>query len=84
MSQLENEEEESYAGEADMEYEQDIHSESLELVKALNIDQWVAVWYDGNWYPGSVQQVRTLLYYCPLIYMLQGKLTYEYFVSTEL
>ena len=44
------------------EYATDIQAESSKLVKTLDVDQWVAVYYhdDGKWYPGTVQQVRML------------------------
>ena len=53
---------ESHADEGEEEYATDIQAESLTVVKSLNVDQWVAVYYhdDGKWYPGTVQQVRML------------------------
>lgn len=38
-------------------YKEDIHAESSNLIKALDVDEWVAVLYDENWYPGIVQNV---------------------------
>ena len=40
------------------EYSQDIAAESRELLKAMNVDQWVAVMYGKEWFPGIVQNVK--------------------------
>ena len=50
-------EEDSSEDESDAQYNHDISSESSELIKALNVDEWVAVLYEDNWYPGIVQDV---------------------------
>ena len=36
---------ESHADEGEEEYATDIQAESLKVVKSLNVDQWVAVYY---------------------------------------
>ena len=41
----------------DGQYHDDIARESSELIKAMNVDEWVAVFYEANWYPGIVQNV---------------------------
>ena len=48
----------------DGQYHDDIARESSELIKAMNVDEWVAVFYEANWYPGIVQNVisSTFLY----------------------
>ena len=38
-------------------YNHDIASESRELMKAMNVDEWVAVVYGNDWFPGIVQNV---------------------------
>ena len=50
-------EEDSSEDESDAQYNHDVSSESSELIKALNVDEWVAVLYEDNWYPGIVQDV---------------------------
>ena len=46
----------------DGQYYHDIASESSDLIKALNVDEWVAVFYEDNWYPGIVQNVISLIF----------------------
>ena len=37
--------------EENSQYTSDLQAESFELVRELNVDQWVAVWYNDKWYP---------------------------------
>ena len=43
-------------------YNSDLQAESARLVKVLNVNQWVAVRYDEQWYPGTVEHVRALAF----------------------
>ena len=56
-------EEEDYCGDDDDdddEYLDDLREESHHIVESLDVDQWVAIFYEDpepNWYPGCVQKV---------------------------
>ena len=39
-------------------YSEDLRETCSEIVNILDVDQWVAVNYEGNWYPGCVQKVN--------------------------
>ena len=41
----------------DDDYLADLRAESSNIVKVLDVDQWVAVVYNEKWYPGYVQKV---------------------------
>ena len=32
-----------------------------DVIAAIDIDQWVVILYEGEWYPGTVVEVLTLL-----------------------
>ena len=44
--------------ESSVQYAQDLKEAAADVVNSLNIDQWVAVLYDDEWYPGCVQEVK--------------------------
>ena len=47
-------------------YEDDIQKEAAELMK-LDVDEWVAVYYEGKWFLRVVQEVITDSYYVSII-----------------
>ena len=52
-------------------YAEQLHEEACDVIAAIDINQWVVVLYEGEWYPGTVVEVLTLLDKIPL-HCLQG------------
>ena len=41
----------------------DLHEIAKDLSVEWNVNEWIAVIYDNEWYPGEIKEVYTLLYY---------------------
>ena len=49
-------------------YDERLANVAASVVESLDVDHWVAIIYDGEWYPGSVQEVRCIHWRIHFIY----------------
>ena len=52
-------------------YQAELQAEVLSVVEQIEVDQWVIVLYDQQWYPGCVSEVIVFYYYSSYYSMKQ-------------